>query len=814
MTNDIQYDFDAITEKIEDTIGYVKSLRNDKQYKQLFSPEYCENLEKKEKELKKYIEAPFNVMIVGDFKRGKSSFINALLGKELLPSDITPETVTVNTVTYGDADTAEIYLENNTKKIIPMESLKRESLESILKQLPAKPKYISVKDNNEILKNINFIDTPGLNDAVDSFDEVVIDYLSKADAVIYVVSASFPMSRDEQNFLSEIIIPASLAKVIVIVNMCDCLESEEEINLIKKATQKKCYEINPEIEVYAISSLDELRRLGQGKIPNPDTSEYLGENFSFLTQAIQSEIVYKTESLKAVNCINHTKLLLRDVNKKCLSLKKSISNQNEENLSSFAEKEKSVENRKQEIEVIKKEISELVDNKLQEASLWMRQYLLRIREEIQNATAKATTDDIEKNIKFYFSDMLKKGFEACINCHIKELSEKLQADLKSISLDNSNFNTSGIDEKIDINGTLDTLGVVEALETSNLLAAYTFDVLPFGSSLLSITQLVEGVFRENRKKSTNFKAKLSEQLLAAYNTIETKTQESVNCVYSQYKQNVIEKINQLSEEEQLNFADSLAQAKTIIDDKAKDNKLLLSDLDTVIAETEKYYNRLCFFNEHDYSKAENKSVEEEQKLDKLQKNKQKPKEQNSDSKTFEAAEVFHTSENDTEIKPEDFPNGENETFMEQKREDPEPYKGDKSFVFISYSHRDKERVYPIIKKLIELGVRIWFDEAIVPSVEWDEDIAQHINNCEGMISFISKTYIDSKNCIAELKYARKLNRQQLSIYLEDTELPAGIDMFLCGIQAIKMDLSLPQNNRKFYDRILECPFIDSIIKTE
>lgn len=593
MTEDIQIDFDTVTENINDTLEYIKELRSNKQHKNIFSEKYCNYLEEKEKELRKYIDAPFNIIVVGDFKRGKSSLINALLGKDLLPSNITPETVTINKISYGDAKTAEIYLDNNIKKIISIDDIKRESLEPIIQSLSSKPRYISIKDNNEILKNVNFIDTPGLNDAVDSFDEVVVDYLTKADAVIYVVSASFPMSLNEQNFLSELILPIGLAKVIVILNMCDCLETEEEIKEIKNFTKKKCYEINPEIEVYAISSLEELHRLNNEQSSNPNTSDYLINNFSLLNQTLKSEIIYKTESLKAVNCINHTKTLLHDVRKKCSALKQSIVEQNVDNHSALKEKENAIQINQEKMEAFINEIEKLIDDKAKESDSWMKQYLSRIKNEIQNINHNTSSEQIEKHIKFYFSDMLKKGFEACINFHIKELEEIIKTEIKEITLNDDVFNTSMLDEGIDISETLDTFGISENLDVINLLSYNLTEIIPVGHSLISIIQLIEGLFRENKKNSEKTRIKITDQLLSAYNIIEEKTQESLTFIYDKYKKHILNQIKQTMSEKQLSLFDNFEQVKRIFEDETQNNELVLKDLDSIISKTEKYYKQLC-----------------------------------------------------------------------------------------------------------------------------------------------------------------------------------------------------------------------------
>lgn len=113
-----------------------------------------------------------------------------------------------------------------------------------------------------------------------------------------------------------------------------------------------------------------------------------------------------------------------------------------------------------------------------------------------------------------------------------------------------------------------------------------------------------------------------------------------------------------------------------------------------------------------------------------------------------------------------------------------PYKGNEPYVFVSYSHRDGVRVYPIIKQMQDDGFRVWYDDGVDPGTEWDENIADHINRCGFFISFISENYLASKNCRDELSYCRSLDKNQILIYLEKVELPSGLKMRLNRLQAV------------------------------
>ena len=113
-----------------------------------------------------------------------------------------------------------------------------------------------------------------------------------------------------------------------------------------------------------------------------------------------------------------------------------------------------------------------------------------------------------------------------------------------------------------------------------------------------------------------------------------------------------------------------------------------------------------------------------------------------------------------------------------------PYSGKKSYVFISYAHKDKKEIYPIIEKLINDGYRVWYDEGIDPGTEWDENIAKHIEECGYFISFISENYLKSSNCKDELNFARDLDKDRFLVYLQNINLPSGMNMRLSRLQNI------------------------------
>ena len=137
---------------------------------------------------------------------------------------------------------------------------------------------------------------------------------------------------------------------------------------------------------------------------------------------------------------------------------------------------------------------------------------------------------------------------------------------------------------------------------------------------------------------------------------------------------------------------------------------------------------------------------------------------------------------------------------------PAPYMGQEKYIFISYSHRDTAQVYPIISELITRGYRVWYDSGIDPGTEWDENIAQHINECGYFIAFMSGNYLGSNNCKDELNYARDLEKERLIVYLEEVTLPSGMAMRVNRLQSI-FKYAYP-TEAAFYEKLCTAKNID------
>ncbi len=134
------------------------------------------------------------------------------------------------------------------------------------------------------------------------------------------------------------------------------------------------------------------------------------------------------------------------------------------------------------------------------------------------------------------------------------------------------------------------------------------------------------------------------------------------------------------------------------------------------------------------------------------------------------------------------------------------YEGSENYIFISYAHKDTDKVFPIMEKLCGRGYRLWYDDGIAPGSEWPEDIARHLNNSAMVIAFVSPNSMASVNCRREINFALSKQKPFLSVILEPTEMPLGMELQLSAQQSV-----LRHNYRSeetFIEKICACPDLE------
>ncbi len=147
---------------------------------------------------------PLNIVIMGEVKSGKSSLINALLQSKVSEVDVLESTSNIIETVFGKED--YIKEDNDITQIVL---------------------------NNEYLKNINIVDTPGLKSITINNEKITLDYIKNAELILFVMDATHLGQEDIIDALD--IIYEYNIPIIGVINKCDLLESNNRniLNFVK-----------------------------------------------------------------------------------------------------------------------------------------------------------------------------------------------------------------------------------------------------------------------------------------------------------------------------------------------------------------------------------------------------------------------------------------------------------------------------------------------------------------------------------------------------------------------------------------------------
>ena len=177
----------------------------------------------------------FEVAIVGEFKRGKSTLINALLGEEVLPADVLPATATLNRVTYSDTPYVEVEYKDGRSENVAIDQLEnyvtKLTEESEMRAETVKEATVHYA-TDFCRNNVDIIDTPGLNDD-ESMTNVTMSILPEIDAAVFVISANSPFSQFEKDFLEKKMLTSDVGRIIFAVNCFGTFSREDETKIVE-----------------------------------------------------------------------------------------------------------------------------------------------------------------------------------------------------------------------------------------------------------------------------------------------------------------------------------------------------------------------------------------------------------------------------------------------------------------------------------------------------------------------------------------------------------------------------------------------------
>lgn len=331
--------------------------------------------------LKKAIdEDVFRLLVVGEFSRGKSTLVNALLGKNILPADPNPTTVMLNVIHDGNDDAAYfIHYKDNTVKEVTCDGFKAmvakepspdKSQKDSIQELYADATRNAIIDYAEIVvKNdfgklgIDIVDTPGMNDINTVREEITLNYIPKADAAIIVCSALEPLSRSEFKFIKDQLEANQITNLFVAVNYCDLLKNEADRKRIFNHFKEGLNQIISPDRIKLVSAKKALKYKRQlaGETFKKTVSTYEESGFDSFESDILEHLAVERGTIKLQRFSSILTGILDDISNSTLEMRKQavmLSREKlEEQILEIKNKTKELERRyKRELEVVSVEL--------------------------------------------------------------------------------------------------------------------------------------------------------------------------------------------------------------------------------------------------------------------------------------------------------------------------------------------------------------------------------------------------------------------------------------------------------------------------
>jgi len=365
---------------------------------------------------KKLLENRFHLVVLGQFKRGKSTFINSIIGDKILPTSVVPLTSIVTVLRYGKEERIRVILDQGDIKEIERGDLKDWVTEEGNPKNEKGVREVEIFYPSEYLRDgICLIDTPGVGSIFEDNTEMTYKYLPKIDAAIFLISADPPVSQSELEFLKDVM--KYVENIFFILNKIDYLDEEElraSLSFTKQTIEKA---VGEKIEIYPISAKMAL----EGKIKN-DPELLKKSRLEEFNKILNDFLLKKKGQIVLKRAIDLTKNILSEkefslkLEEKAISAPLALL---EEKIKEFNEKMEEIRQEKEDayyyfegeikrvIDVLDRDLSRIKEKESKRLVNYIDKVADQIKEKNVDAYIKAIEKEIDKEIIKVFNDWIR-----------------------------------------------------------------------------------------------------------------------------------------------------------------------------------------------------------------------------------------------------------------------------------------------------------------------------------------------------------------------------------------------------------------------
>ena len=245
-----------------------------------------------------------DIAIFGQFKAGKSSFLNTIIGKTILPVGVTPVTTAVTRLQYGIKERAVIHLFNGEDTEIPLDSIEaftsesknpgnEKNVELVEIELPALEKYAGLR----------FVDTPGLGSIFKYHVEISENWLPEVGTALLAISADRPLGENDLQLIREL--RKHTPNIVLLLTKADLLAEDQQrevVDFFRRALEKEFRESFPIFLYSTRQATKEWRERLEAEVFYP--------LFHNIKEEVKNILSHKVQSL-AWGCLRYLEIALK-----------------------------------------------------------------------------------------------------------------------------------------------------------------------------------------------------------------------------------------------------------------------------------------------------------------------------------------------------------------------------------------------------------------------------------------------------------------------------------------------------------------------